>query len=55
MSDETKEKPQIEKFREKAKELGCDGDERAFESVVRKIAKTPSKKAEKPKNAKKPR
>lgn len=44
MSDDTKEKPQIEKFREKAKELGCDGDERAFESVVRKIAKAPVKK-----------
>jgi len=48
MTDETKEKPQIEKFREKAKELECDGDERAFEAVVRKIAKSPSKKGEKP-------
>lgn len=53
MNDETKEKPQIERFREAAKELECDGDERAFEAVVRKIAKSPAKKGDKGK-AKKP-
>ena len=53
MSDDAKEKPQIEKFREKAKELGCDGDEAAFEDVVRRIARSPSKKTgDKPKKKK---
>ena len=31
-------KPQIEKFREMARELGCDEDEAAFDAVLRKIA-----------------
>lgn len=52
MSDtKTKEKPQIERFREKARELECEDSDEAFEAVVRKIAKTPSKKA-KPKKKK---
>ncbi|WDI30353.1 hypothetical protein PUV54_10320 [Hyphococcus flavus] len=45
MSD-TKEKSQIEKFREKARELEADESEEVFEAVVRKIAKTRSKKGE---------
>jgi hypothetical protein len=33
------EKPQIEKFREAARELGCDDDESAFEERLRQIMK----------------
>jgi len=31
-------KPQIERFREMARELGCDESEEAFDAVLRKIA-----------------
>ena len=31
-------KPQIEKFREMARELGCDEDEAAFDAVLRQVA-----------------
>lgn len=51
MTDDPK-KPQIEKFREKARELETDDSEEAFEALVRKIAKTPPKPAEKPKKKK---
>ena len=30
-------KPQIEKFREMARELGCDEDEAAFDAVLRQV------------------
>jgi hypothetical protein len=33
------EKPQIEKFREAARELACDDDEAAFEERLRQIMK----------------
>ncbi len=49
MSGQTKQKSQIQRFRAKARELECEDDDQAFEKIVRKIAKTPSKKAEKPK------
>jgi hypothetical protein len=39
-------KPQPDKFREAARELGCDEDEARFEETVRKVAKAP--KPEKP-------
>ena len=54
MNAKEKQKPQIERFREKARELECEDSDEAFEAVVKKIAKTPSKKAEKgkPKKAK---
>ncbi len=32
------DKPQIERFREKARELGCDEDEAAFDAKLRQIA-----------------
>jgi hypothetical protein len=38
-----KEKKQVEHFIEKARELGCDEDEAAFEERVRKIAKAKPK------------
>jgi hypothetical protein len=31
------EKPQIERFREAARELGCDDDEAAFDEKLRQI------------------
>ena len=31
------EKPQIERFREAARELGCDDDEAAFDEKLRRI------------------
>jgi len=31
-------KPQIERFREMARELGCDESEEAFDAILRKIA-----------------
>jgi len=31
------EKPQIERFREAARELGCDNDEAAFDDKLRQI------------------
>lgn len=37
----SKEKPQIDKFREAAKELGIDEADAAFEAAVIKVAKTP--------------
>jgi hypothetical protein len=49
MDGKTKQKSQIERFREAARELECEDDDQAFEKIVRKIAKSPSKKAEKPK------
>ena len=50
-----KTKTQIEKFRNKARELSCDDDKSAFEAKLKQIAKT--KRAEsKPKHqASKPR
>ena len=39
MSD-TPAKPQPDKFRDLARELECDEDEKAFEETVRKVART---------------
>lgn len=39
MSD--KPKPQVEKFRDLARELECDEDEARFEEAVKKVAKAP--------------
>ena len=33
--------PQSDKFRDLARELGCDEDEAAFEDTVRRVAKAP--------------
>lgn len=35
------EKPQVDKFRDMARELECDEDEAAFEDKVRKVATAP--------------
>lgn len=43
-------KPQIEKFREAARELKTDHSDEAFEAVVKKIAKAPKLTAEQIKN-----
>lgn len=39
----TEKKPQIDKFKEAAKEHGCDESEKAFADKLRKIAKPESK------------
>lgn len=41
-------KPQVEKFRETARELEADESEDAFDRIVKKIAKAPPPKEEKP-------
>lgn len=49
----TKAKPQIEKFREAARELGTDDHEEVFDRVLKRVAKAlPAKKAGKPTKAK---
>ncbi|MBA3448642.1 MAG: hypothetical protein H0T56_13770 [Pseudaminobacter sp.] len=42
----TKEKPQIDKFRDAARELETDQSDAAFEAVVEQIAKAPKLTAE---------
>lgn len=37
------DRPQADKFRDLARELGCDEDEARFEETVRKVAKAPPK------------
>jgi hypothetical protein len=36
------EKSQIEKFRDKARELGCDEDEGQFAAALKRVASSPS-------------
>ena len=45
MSANTKDKSQIKKFKDKARELESDEDEAAFEERLRKIAKSEKKEA----------
>lgn len=42
------ELPQIEKFRDLAREVEADEDEKRFEDTVRKVAKVPAPKPEVP-------
>ena len=48
MSEEVKEKRQIDKFREAARELETDDSEEAFDAKLKKIAKAPPPKEAKP-------
>ena len=41
MPDSNEPKPQIEKFRDLARELECDDDEAAFAEKVKRIATAP--------------
>ena len=41
-----KDKPQLNKFKEAARELECDDDEARFDATVKKVAKSGGKKAE---------
>lgn len=47
-----KEKTQVDKFREAAKELDCDESEEAFDANLKRIAKSPPPKGERPKKHK---
>jgi hypothetical protein len=42
-------KPQIERFRDMARELGCDEDPAAFDAILTKIARAPTLPKYKPK------
>lgn len=42
-----KEQPQIDKFREAARELECDESESRFDAALERIAKAPPPKGEK--------
>jgi hypothetical protein len=48
MSNSKAEQPQIDKFRDLARELEADEDEAAFEDVVKKVAKAPAVKTSEP-------
>jgi hypothetical protein len=52
--DETKETRQHKRFVEKARELGCDESEEAFDQALGKIAKAPPPKTVQKRKAKKP-
>jgi hypothetical protein len=45
-------KTQISKFREIARETDCDTNEDRFGQVLKRVAKTPAPKSDKPKTAK---
>lgn len=47
----TAEKKQIDKFREAAREVETDDREEAFDAIVKKIAKAPPPKDDKPRKA----
>ncbi len=36
----TSDQPQIDRFKELARELGCDEDEAAFDEALKKVAET---------------
>ncbi|MER8416231.1 DNA-binding protein [Mesorhizobium sp. M1329] len=55
MADSQKKaESQVDKFREAARELETDQSEEAFDRVLKKVAKAPPQKEEKPKKASKP-
>jgi hypothetical protein len=41
MRDKDHTQSQVDKFRDLARQLECDEDEKAFEEVVKKVAKAP--------------
>jgi hypothetical protein len=51
MTAEPAPKPQLDKFRDLARELEADEDEAAFEETVRKVASDTASKARRPPDA----
>lgn len=47
MSDTPKPKSQADKFRDLARELGCDEDEAKFDEALKRIAESPPQHREK--------
>lgn len=47
MKDIPDPRTQLDKFKDLARELECDEDEKAFEDKVKKVAKTPTRPADK--------
>lgn len=45
MTDSKAEQPQLDKFRDLARQLDCDEDESRFEDQVRKVASAPKAEA----------
>lgn len=45
---QAKDKPQLDKFKEAARESECDMDEEKFDQALKKVAKTPKPKTKKP-------
>jgi hypothetical protein len=45
MTNSASDKPQLEKFKEAAREAECDTDEKAFEEALKKVAKSKTKEA----------
>lgn len=48
MSTKTKAQQQADRFREAARALDCDDDEAHFDAKLKKVAKAPKPKDEKP-------
>lgn len=48
MNDRQPPKPQADKFRDLARELGCDEDEAKFDEALKRIANAPPQHREKP-------
>jgi hypothetical protein len=48
MTDQPPAKPQLDKFRDLARELECDDDQAAFDERLKRLAKAPRTPAEKP-------
>jgi hypothetical protein len=49
LKDNAPPKSQADKFRDLARELGCDEDEAKFDEALKRIAKSPPQHREKPK------
>jgi len=54
MSDENQKRKQADRFKEAARELGCDDSENAFDEALRKVARhKPKDEAPKPPKSRK--
>ena len=52
VNDDSSKVPQIERFRETARKLGCDEDEAAFDAALKKVAEQPPRPKHEPKKRK---
>lgn len=54
MIDRKRDKEQVKRFKEAARELGCDEDESAFDEALGKVASSPPPKSVEKRKTKKP-